>query len=70
MTLYDISIAFGYVWTEFVVWITWMQSHGITITLGQTEYTASFLSIALAVTVIYMILGFVAPFDEQENEDE
>lgn len=70
MTAYDITVAFQLIISEFGAWVTWARTHGISITIGENSLTASFLSIALAVAVSLMILGYIAPFDEQETDDE
>ena len=66
----DITQAFAIIWEEFVYFVAWERTHGISVTIGGERCGASFFTLNIAAYVITLVLSYIPPFDEGENENE
>lgn len=66
----DITQAFAIIWDEFVYFVAWERAHGISVTIGGETQGASFFTLNVAAYVIMLVLSYIPPFDERENENE
>lgn len=68
MTVIEITAAFDAVLDALIAAYAWAQNVGILVRVGDRSFTISFLSIALGLAVIYIILNNLPIWGENDDE--
>lgn len=55
----NITNAFLTVWNAFLSVVTWLQSNGFTLTIGESSYTVTWFTVSLAVAVIGIVCNLI-----------
>ena len=65
----DITYAFQVLWNALTNVVSWLQSHGIRLIIGEDYWDCSFFVIAIAIAVLNLILSLVPIFEPIDESD-
>lgn len=67
--MFNITNAFAAVWDGLEWAVTWLRSHGVSLTLGEEEYTVTYLTLFVSAAVISLICSLIPIFGEDDNDE-